>query len=220
VTGSEGDPNLIRVPTDVSIARAPEAVVNEWMPYLDQLTLLPNTTVPYQRPATPPVTNATAGAVDDVTARRWADALMREFAWENWAISTAQIAFLGNGAISDRQVEAGVALPQGATGLRISGSRWPTSLRLVKVDSSAQTFMHTSDIYAMIVSFAQPWSILAVYSDGHTEAVDAQQSAAGATGFVVGHLVSKPDLGEIWYGTASYGCVGTNPPSIQTLCAE
>jgi hypothetical protein len=144
---------------------------------------------------------------------------MREFAWENWAISSAQIAFLSNNALSDRQV-TGIALPEGATGLQIEGVRWPSSLKLVRVAQNVQDFAHTTDAYAFIVSFAQPWSIRGTFADGHTEPLDSQQSPAGAAGFVVGHIVSKPVLGELWYGAASYGCVNSNPQSLRALCAE
>jgi hypothetical protein len=216
VTGDTGDPHLIPVPTDVPIASASDALVNEWTPYVDQLTVIPNTTVPYQRPPTPPVTNATAGAVDDATARRWADALMREAAWENWAISNSQLVFLDNGALSDRQV-AGVALPAGATGLRISGSRWPSSLRLVRVSQAVKDFLKVSDDYALLVTFKDGFSVSAVFPGGRSEALSDNVVPPGATAFVVGHLLSKPDLGELWYGSASYGCAN-EPPALTALC--
>jgi hypothetical protein len=145
---------------------------------------------------------------------------MREAAWENWAISRAQIAFLGNGAISEPQVESGLALPQGATGLHIEGVRWPASLRLVHVPQNAQAFLHTTDSYAFILTFAQGWSVDAVFSGGNRQPLSDQVAPAGATDFVVGRLVTKPTLGDLWYGSAGLGCVSSNPPSLQALCAE
>jgi hypothetical protein len=218
VTGDAGDPRLIPVPADIPLADASEALVNEWMPYVDQLTIIPSTKVPYQRPPTPPVTNATAGAVDDATARRWADGLMREFAWENWAISSAQIAFLANNALSDRQV-TGFALPEGASGVRITGPRWPSSLRLVKVSQNVRDFLKVSDDYAFLVTFKDGFSVNAVFPDGRNQEMTENSVPAGATGFVVGRLISKPVLGELWYGSASYGCLN-EPAVLSALCTE
>src|SRR6202049_5302797 len=88
VTADPGDPTLLPVPTDVPFLEAPIAIQNEWRTYYatGAITVVPNSTVPSTRPATPQVVDATSGAVSSTTAQRWGDALLRENAWENWEI--------------------------------------------------------------------------------------------------------------------------------------
>ena len=132
VTADPGDPTLLPVPADVAFLQAPIAVQNEWRTYYatGAITVVPNSTVPYTRPATPAVVDATNGAVSSTTAQLWGDAVMRENAWENWAITADQTGLFDNGVISAPEAEPGLVLPQGATSFRIVGQRWPASLRL------------------------------------------------------------------------------------------
>ena len=97
--------------------------------------------MPFTRPATPHVVDATNAAMSSTTAQQWGDALMRENAWENWAITADQTGLFDNGVISAPAAEPGLVLPQGATSFRIVGQRGPTSLRLVSVSASAQRFL-------------------------------------------------------------------------------
>ena len=92
MTADPGDPTLLPVPADVAFLQAPIAVQNEWRTYYatGAITVVPNSTVPFTRPATPPVVDATNRAVSSTTAQQWGDALMRENAWENWAITANQ----------------------------------------------------------------------------------------------------------------------------------
>ena len=80
VTADPGDPTLLPVPADVAFLQAPIAIQNEWRTYYatGAITVVPNSTVPFTRPATPPVVDATNGAVSSTTAQQWGDALMRE----------------------------------------------------------------------------------------------------------------------------------------------
>ena len=119
VTTDPGDPTLLPVPADVAFLQAPIAIQNEWRTYYatGAITVVPNSTVPFTRPATPRVVDATNGAVSSTTAQQWGDALMRENAWENWAITADQTGLFDNGVISSSQVEGGLVLPAGATGL-------------------------------------------------------------------------------------------------------
>jgi hypothetical protein len=217
-----GDPTLLTVPMDVPFPQAPPPIQNEWRQYYatGAITVVPNTTVPFARPSTPQVVNGTNGAVDNATSQRWGDALMRENAWENWAITANQISLFDNAVISSSQAEPGLVLPQSATGFRIVGPRWPTSLRLVPVSSSTQTFLHDSDRYAYLLTFSQPWSVDAVFPNGTTQPVADQQVAAGARFVVVGQLKQLDDFGELWYGSASFACDSSEPAPVLTLCAE
>ena len=217
-----GDPTLLPVPTDVPFAQAPAPIQNEWRQYYatGAITVVPNTTVPYARPSTPQVVNATNGAIDGATAQRWGDALMRENAWENWAITANQISLFDNAVISASQAEPGLVLPQGATSFRIVGPRWPSSLRLVTVSSSTQTFLHGTDSYAYLLTFSQPWSVDAVFPSGATQPLADQQVAAGARFVVVGQRKQLTDFGELWYGSASFACDSSEPAPVLTLCAE
>ena len=221
-TTEPGDPTLLPVPANIPFLQAPAPIQNEWRQYYatGAITVVPNSTVPFQRPATPQVVNDTNGAVDNTTAYAWGDALMREAAWENWAITADQLSLLDSGVISAPAVTAGVSLPSGATGLTITGSRWPSSLRLVKVTASAQSFLSVTDAYAFIVTFAEGWSVSAVFPDGHTEPLPAQIAAPGAGGFVTGHLQAAQDFGELWFGSVSLACDASEPPTVQALCAE
>ncbi len=222
ITGDAGDPTLLPVPADTPWNQASIALQNEWRSYygIGAITVIPNTTVPYHRPPTPTVANGTNGAIDDATAQRWGDALMREAAWENWAITANQTSLLDSGEISAPAVTAGISLPQGATSLRIAGSRWPTALRLVTVSGDARSFLKITDTYALIVTFGQGWTVEAMYPDGHAQPLSGQIAAPGAMGFVTGHLDSPADLGELWLGSSSLGCDSNEPAVIQTLCAE
>lgn len=221
-TTDPGDPTLLAVPMDIPFAQAPAPIQNEWRQYFatGAITVVPNTTVPYARPATPQVTNATNGAIDGATGQRWGDALMRENAWENWAITANQISLFDNSVVSSSQAEPGLVLPQGATGFRIVGPRWPTSLRLVPVSSSTKTFLHDTDSYAYLLTFSQAWAVDAVFPSGATQPVADQQVAPGARFVVVGQLKQLNDFGELWYGSASFACDNSEPGPVLTLCAE
>jgi hypothetical protein len=221
-TTDPGDPTLLPVPMDVPFTQAPPPVQNEWRQYYatGAITVVPNSTVPFARPSTPQVVNVTNGAIDTATSQRWGDALMRENAWENWAITANQISLFDNGVVSSPQAEPGLVLPQGATGFRIVGPRWPTSLRLVPVSSSTKTFLHDNDSYAYLLTFSQAWSVDAVFPSGATQPVADQQVAAGARFVVVGQLKQLNDFGELWYGSASFACDSSEPGPVLTLCAE
>ncbi len=221
-TTDPGDPTLLPVPMDVPFPQAPVLIQNEWRQYYatGAITVVPNTTVPFARPTTPKVVDATSGAVDSATAQRWGDALMRENAWENWAITANQIGLFDNGVISSSQAEPGLVLPQGATGFRIVGTRWPASLRLVPVSSSTKAFLHDNDSYAYLLTFSQPWSVEAVFPNGATQPVADQQVAAGARFAVIGQLKQLDDFGELWYGSASFACDNSEPQPVLSLCGE
>ena len=133
-TTEPGDPTLLPVPANIPFLQAPAPIQNEWRQYYatGAITVVPNSTVPFQRPATPQVVNDTNGAVDNTTAQQWADALMREAAWENWAITADQLSLLGQRRHQRACGHGRCRAAHGATGLTITGSRWPSSLRLVK----------------------------------------------------------------------------------------
>jgi len=217
-----GDPTLLPAPADVPFAQAPSAVQNEWRQYYatGAITVVPNSTVPYMRPTTPQVANATNGAVDNATAQRWGDALVRENAWENWAITANQVGLFDNSVISSSQAEPGLVLPQGATGFRIVGERWPMSLRLVPVPSSSQTFLHDSDEYAYILAFKRAWSVESLFPNGTTQPIADQMVSAGARFVVIGRLKQLQDFGELWYASASFACDSSEPQPVLSLCAE
>jgi len=221
-TTEPGDPTLLPVPANIPFLQAPAPIQNEWRQYYatGAITVVPNSTVPFQRPATPQVVNDTNGAVDNTTAQQWADALMREVAWENWAITADQLSLLDSGVISAPAVTAGIALPSGATGLTISGSRWPSSLRLVSVSPSTQAFLSITDTYALIATFATGWSVLATYPDGHTEPISGQVVPAGGIAAVAGKASTVTDFGELWYGSQGFACDSSEPPQIVALCSE
>lgn len=217
-----GDPTLLPVPSDVPFAQAPPAVQNEWRQYYatGAITVVPNSAVPYTRPATPQVANATSGAVDDGTAQRWGDALMRETAWENWAIAADQVGLFDNSVISSARSEPGLVLPQGASAFRIVGKRWPSSLRLVPLSQASQSFLRVTDPYALIFSFSQPWSVVAVFPNGTTQPIADQSANSSTSVFVAGKLMALSDFGEVWYGDASYVCNGSEPQPVLNVCAE
>ena len=221
-TTDPGDPTLLPVPADIAFAQAPPAVQDEWRQYYatGAVTVVPNSTVPFKRPATPTVTNDTNGAVDNATAQRWADALMRENAWENWAITADQVGLFDNGVISASQAEPGLVLPQGASGFRIVGQRWPTSLRLIPVSSSAQGFLRDTDRDALLLTFNEAWSVQAVYPNGTTQPVPDQMVSSGQRFVVIGGLKQVVDLGELWYASASFACDSSEPQVVISLCAE
>lgn len=217
-----GDPTLLPVPQDIPFTQAPPDIQSEWRQYYatGAITVVPNSTVPYKRPPTPQVVNDTAGAVDQVTAQRWADAAMRETAWENWAISVDQVSLLDSGVISAPAVTAGVVLPTGASGFVITGSRWPSSLRLVPVHPDTQSFLKVSDSYALIATFATGWSVLAKYPDGHTQPVGGQSASPGATDAVTGTMRTVSNFGELWFGSQGFACDSNEPGQIVALCNE
>lgn len=221
-TADPGDPTLLPVPMDVPFPQAPPPVQNEWRQYYatGAITVVPNTTVPFARPSTPQVVNATNGAIDSATSQRWGDALMRENAWENWAITANQVGLLDNSVISSAQIEAGLVLPQGATGFRIVGQRFPSSLRLVPLSASSQVFLHGSDGFAFILTFSQGWAVNAVFPNGTTQPIANQSAPAGATVFVAGKLMQLPDFGELWYGSAAFICDSNEPQPVLAICAE
>lgn len=221
-TTDPGDPTLLSVPMDIPFPQAPLAVQNEWRQYYatGAITVVPNTSVPFARPATPRVVDATNGAVDAATASLWGDALMRENAWENWAIIALQLGLFDDSVVSASRAEPGLVLPQGATGFRITGMRWPASLRLVPLSRISQTFLGVSDAYAFTFSFTHPWSVDAVFPNGTTQPIADQTASAGTTVVAAGKVVSLPDLGEIWYADASYVCNSSEPQPVLTICAE
>ena len=222
VTADPGDPRLLPVPTDLAFLQAPIRVQNEWRTYYatGAITVVPNNTVPFKRPATPPVVDATNRAVSSTTAQLWGDALMRETAWENWAITANQVGLFDNGIVSASQTEPGLVLPQGASGFRIAGPRWPSSLRLIPLSSASQTFLGTTDGYALVLTFNEGWSVQAVFPNGTTQAITDQSAAAGTSVFVAGKLTTVADFGELWYGSASFVCNASEPAPVLTICAE
>ncbi len=222
VTADPGDPTLLPVPTDVAFLQAPIAIQNEWRTYYatGAITVVPNSTVPFTRPATPPVVDATNGAVSSTTAQQWGDALMRENAWENWAITADQTGLFDNGVISAPAAEPGLVLPQGATSFRIVGERWPASLRLVSVSVSAKGFLKDTDGFAYILEFSQAWSVDAVLANGTTQPVSDQSVSAGQRFVVIGKLEQPANFGEVWYASASFACDSSEPQPVLALCAE
>lgn len=222
VATAPGDPTLLPVPTDVAFLQAPIAIQNEWRTYYatGAIALVPNSTVPSTRPATPQVVDATSGAVSSTTAQRWGDAILRENAWENWAITANQTGLFDNGVISSPAAEPGLVLPQGATAFRLAGQRWPASLRLVSVSSSAQGFLHGTDGFAFIVEFSQPWSVGAVFANGTTQPLADQSVTAGHRFVVIGKLEQPANFGELWYASASFACDSSEPQLVLALCAE
>jgi hypothetical protein len=222
VTADPGDPTLLPVPTDVAFLQAPIAIQNEWRTYYatGAITVVPNSTVPFTRPATPQVVDATDGVVTSTTAQQWGDALMRENAWENWAITADQTGLFDNGVISAPAAEPGLVLPQGATSFRIVGQRWPASLRLVSVSTSAQGFLKVTDGYAFILEFSQAWSVDAVFANGTPQPLSAQSVIAGQRFVVIGKLEPPANFGEVWYASASFACDSSEPQTVLALCAE
>ena len=222
VTADPGDPTLLPVPADVAFLQAPIAVQNEWRTYYatGAITVVPNSTVPYTRPATPAVVDATNGAVSSTTAQLWGDAVMRENAWENWAITADQTGLFDNGIVSAPQTEPGLVLPQGATSFRIVGQRWPASLRLVSVSTSAQGFLRDTDGYALILEFSRAWSVDAVFANGTTQPLTDQSVSAGQRFVVIGKPEQPANFGEVWYASASFACDSSEPQPVLALCAE
>jgi hypothetical protein len=222
VTADPGDPTLLPLPADVAFLQTPIAIQNEWRTYYatGAITVVPNSTVPFTRSATPPVVDATNGAVSSTTAQLWGDALMRETAWENWAITADQTGLFDNGIVSASQTEPGLVLPQGATGFRIVGPRWPSSLRLIPLSSASQTFLGTTDGYAFVFTFTQGWSVQAVFPNGTTQTIADQSATAGTSVFVAGKLTTVADFGQLWYGSASFVCNASEPAAVLTICAE
>jgi len=222
VTTAPGDPMLLPVPTDVAFLQAPIAIQNEWRTYYatGAIAVVPNSTVPSTRPATPQVVDATSGAVSSTTAQRWGDAILRENAWENWAITTDQTGLFDNGVISSPAAEPGLVLPQGATAFRLIGQRWPASLRLVSLSPSAQGFLHSTDAYAFILEFSQAWSVDAVFANGTTQPLADQSVSAGRRFVVIGKLEQPANFGEVWYASASFACDSSEPQPVLALCAE
>jgi hypothetical protein len=222
VTADPGDPTLLPVPTDVPFLQAPIAIQNEWRTYYatGAITVVPNNTVPFTRSATPPVVDATNGAVSGTTAKLWGDALMRENAWENWAITADQTGLFDNGVISAPEAEPGLVLPQGAASFRIVGPRWPASLRLVSVSASAQGFLQRTDDYAYILEFSHAWSVDAVFANGTTQPLTDQSVSAGQRFVVIGKLEKPANFGEVWYASASFACDSSEPQPVLALCAE
>jgi len=224
VAGGPGDPALLPVPSPVPIAQAPRALLEEWHPYADGgvLTLIPDTSVPYSRPAVPTLTDGTGGATDQPTEHRWAEAFMREQAWENWAINHAQIDFVTSDIISAAAAETGLYLPEGATGLRVTGNRWPSAVRIVRVPQPAASSppLSTSDGYAVLATYQQGWSVVAVFPDGHTTALSQQVDEPGEVDYFIGHLdASKRQLGELWFATVAGNCGGHVPTVVAQLCS-
>ena len=222
VTADPGDPTLLPVPADVAFLQAPIAIQNEWRTYYatGAITVVPNSTVPFTRPATPQVVDATSGAVSSTTAKLWGDALMRENAWENWAIAADQTGLFDNGVISSSEAEPGLVLPQGATAFRIVGQRWPASLRLVSVSTSAQGFLHDTDGYALVLEFSRAWSVDAAFANGTTQPLTDQSVSAGQRFVVIGKLEQPANFGEVWYASASFACDSSEPQTVLALCAE
>ena len=220
VTGDAGDPRLLPLPADTPYAQAPPAIQAEWQSYFARgiVTTVPNSTVPYQRPTTPRVQNATGGAVDDATAQRWGDALMRQTAWATWASDHNQLQLLYE--TSSRNAYPGLALPAGATGFQIIGTQYASGLTLVKVPSNTEAFLHITDQYAFIVTQQGSGGISAVFPDGHTQALPNQSFAVGDVSYLTGSLTMKPLLGDVWYGTSSDACNASEPAAIQQLCSQ
>ena len=177
VTADPGDPTLLPVPADVAFLQAPIAIQNEWRTYYatGAITVVPNSTVPFTRPATPPVVDATNGAVSSTTAQQWGDALMRENAWENWAITADQTGLFDNGVDQRLAAEPGWCCLRVLRRFRIVGQRWPASLRLVSVSASAQGFLQDTDGYAFILEFSQAWSVDAVFANGTTQPTERSE---------------------------------------------
>jgi hypothetical protein len=218
VTGGPGDPQLLPLSTDTAFQQAPPAIQAEWQSYFAQgiITVVPNSTVPYQRPATPQVQNATGGVVDAATAQRWADAVMRQTSWATWAINHNQLQLLYE--TSSRQAYAGISLPAGANGFQVSGSEFPATMKLVKVPQAAQQLLQIKDQFAFLVTFSASASISSVFPDGHTQPLPDQTLKPGQSYFLVGSLTSKPLLGEVWFGTAAGICDSGEPASVQAMC--
>jgi hypothetical protein len=225
VTGDAGDPTLLPLPSPVPVEQATSALLNEWQPLIQagSLTLIPDTSVPYERPSVPPLTDGTGGAVDQTSEQRWADAFMREQAWENWAIGHTQVDFVTSGVISAPAAETGLYVPDGATALRIKGTRWPSAVRVVKVPQPAASSppLSTSDAYAVLATYQQGWSVVAVFPDGHTTELTQQVDSPGETDYFIGHLdTSKHQLGEMWFSSVAGNCGGQVPPVVAQMCSQ
>ena len=220
VSGDAGDPQLLPLPADTPYDQAPPAIQAEWQSYFARgiVTTVPNSTVPYQRPTTPKVQNATGGAVDDATAQRWGDALMRQTAWATWAIDHNQLQLLYE--TSSRNAYPGLALPAGANGFQIQGAQFPSAMKIVKVPVGAQNILSVQDRYAFVVTLSNASSISATFPDGHSQVLSNQSYPAGTVAFITGSRVTKPLLGDLWYGTWSGACDSGEPPSVQRLCNE
>jgi hypothetical protein len=160
------------------------------------------------------VINHSGGKVDDATARQWAEAFLRQFRWDNWAIQ-----YLQNGAL--RQLAA----PDGFTQQAVLGDDYgfihraqdsggrldavaATITRVVVVPVSAPTKATLTGIYsypapvpdwALIVSAAGPLTMTLTSPDGKTQKLVDLPPTFREDAFAAGEIKDYPStLGTIW----------------------
>lgn len=160
------------------------------------------------------VINHSGGKVDDATAKRWAEAFLRQFLWDNWAIQNLQHGVLRRLAAPDGFTQQAVLsddygfIHQAQDGGGRLSAVAASITRLVLVPVSPQTKATLTGTYsypapipdwALVVSASGPLSVTLTTADGKVQKLADQPPTFREDAFAAGELKEYPStLGQIW----------------------
>jgi hypothetical protein len=168
------------------------------------------------------VVNHSGGKVDDATARKWAEALEREYQWDKWVDENLQPEVLKRLGRKDAMTQqsvfgddySGIHKAQDAKGkLKVA---LPTRVRYTLVpvtqevkSTLSQTYQYVAPIpdWALIVDVAGPAGATLTYPDGRTDSLSDFPTSFRDRAFIAGEFESYPmTLGSIWVASTYLSC--------------
>jgi hypothetical protein len=179
------------------------------------------------------VVNHSGGKVDDATARKWAEAVEREYQWDKWVGDNLQPEVLKRLGRSDSMTQQGVfsddytnihkAQDAGGSLAVTLGTR--PRLTLVPVTSEVQktltqTYSYQAPIpnWAFVVDQEGPLSVTLIHPDGRREMLSELPASYRDRAFAAGSFQNYPDtLGPIWVLATFLGC--TKNDFLRSSCA-
>jgi hypothetical protein len=175
----------------------------------------------------PPTTikNATNGAVDDATVRRWVQAFQLGQAYYYWVMDQNARDALTSGVLADPNAAGNLFGPdlrdldkakQNGGALVSKQFAMPITQAVVipnELQASIRNQNLTPKPFGLATRFQGPASHSIRYTDGHEEILGSVGSDFVADTVGWGELRSDPDLGDIWYEYGYYGC-----EEIRTVC--
>lgn len=196
-SGTGGGPLLAAFPSaDTPIAQAPATVADRWRPY--GVTIIPSAHIFDGLPSMPRVVNASGSAISDADAQRYAtDFFMRNAPYTMWLYPNNQGAlgaYLGNPTLfNDVSGRA-----------RAQCDVFPDAMAVGAVDQTVQKAFQGYGI-----TFGREQAVLVNHYAANcaSPSTGSTRTTASTTVFV-GHAVSDPLLGEVFFSDARQECSG------------